>query len=97
MTLVRQSGYVFDSGEIIREKIWTYISEHKELIHAWLQWSDNKRVSEGWYFCPEGGGYLVAYHPRGTRFTFDNDVEACAEFVFREIESLAKFAKSHSN
>ena len=35
-----------------------------------------------------GGQYIVH-----ERFTFDDRIEACAEYVVREVQALAKFAK----
>jgi hypothetical protein len=67
--------------------IGSYISLHPEIVELWLRWSENKRVSSGWYFNRVSNEYVVNFYPNGETLSFSHPEIACAEFIVREVQS----------
>lgn len=90
-SLLRDTGY-FETYEQISEKdIYKALIQHPEFLKEWLQWSENKRTDEGWYFNQSNGNkYLVGYLSRtGTTQNEYTDASlACAVYIKHEIENL---------
>lgn len=66
------------------------------LVEAWQDYSLNKRVDEGPYL----DGTKVGYYARGERFdkrTHAKPATACADFIFREAQSVLRDQSSRSN
>jgi hypothetical protein len=86
--LLRRSGYFAARSTITAETLVDCLSRHPYLVQAWTNWSEDKRTDRGWYL----DALVVGYHEPGVRHTpvrFDDPVRACAEFVLREVESIA--------
>jgi hypothetical protein len=67
-----------------------YLAEHPDLVDAWLGYSGDKRASSGWYLVEKPAGtFEVGYYPSGNRLAFTDRGRACAEFIIREIRSIA--------
>jgi hypothetical protein len=94
--LVRESGYVENPTSLTRVDVVCFLSTRPELIETWLHWSRDKRASSGWYFSREGDGYIVGCLPDGPRTTFQSMADACAEFVLREADSIARDLRSNN-
>jgi hypothetical protein len=71
-----------------------FLTGHHFLIEQWLRWSSNKRTDNGWYFSQQDDGYTVGWIPKGEVLHFGDPVEACSEFILREIASLADMART---
>ncbi len=95
--LVRDSGLVENPGSLSRDCVLSFLKGRPELVECWLQWSQDKRVSSGWYFSRHEEGFIVGYHPEGARTKFENMIDACAEFVLREVESIAQELRSNKS
>jgi hypothetical protein len=78
---------------LTREGITEFLQENPNLIDAWMQWSEDQRTSPAWWFAKTNRVYTVGLYPGGEEFTFTDRFDACAEFVIRQIESIARFAK----
>jgi hypothetical protein len=87
--LLEESGYFEMPNELTIEALAAFIGGHPSVIQVWLRWSEDKRVSSGWYFVRKAGGYIVGQIPNGLQLPFSDDVQACAEFVVREVAAIA--------
>lgn len=88
LQLITESGVDACPAELTVGTILAYITDDPELIDQWLLWSANKRVSSGWYFLRESGGFVVGFRPNGEVLSFAQAAPACAEFVVHEIKAL---------
>ena len=70
------------------EPIEEFLRENPELITNWLQWSEDKRSSPGYYFREVKGVYVVGHYPEGVRLDFDDPISACADFIVKEVNSI---------
>ena len=82
--LVRESGIAEAGGSTV-DALASVLRAEPGLIDGWLRWSENKRVSSGWYFMLNGGACVVGYYPNGERLRFDDAALACAKFILREV------------
>ena len=87
-----QSGYFKLHDQINNADILKAVSEHHDIINDWLTWSDNKRVTEGWFFKKnEDETYVVGYFhidKNKKEIVFSNIDEACSYFIKNEIEAI---------
>lgn len=86
--LVSESGIDACPSALAVPYIFSYIAEHPELIEHWLRWSENKRVSSGWYFTRRSEGYSVGCRPNGKILNIVHPEVACAEFIVHEIRTM---------
>ena len=95
--LLIESGYLNETQLVTKETISTYLAENPDLIIDWENYSSDKRVSEGWYFLKRGSDWIVGYAgspSQEQRLVFSSELEACAEFILREVSGIAKHAKT---
>ena len=92
--LIRESGYFESPNELTVEALAAFICNHVEVIQVWLSWSEDKRVSSGWYFIRKNGGFIVGNLADGPQLRFSDESQACAEFVLREVASIASHTAS---
>ena len=86
--LVAESGIAQYASALSVEAVSTYLSLHPELVAQWLRWSEDKRVSSGWYFMRESDKYIVGYYPKGETLSFADALPACAAFIIREVQAI---------
>lgn len=93
-SLLKETGYFEAYNKINEKDVLEYLSNNLEHSRYWLRWSENKRVSSGWYFKEEDDGkYTVGYFFDGTDNkckTYDDINAACAAFIKQEIEEIRK-------
>jgi hypothetical protein len=88
--LVEESGYLAAPADLTVESVSTYLREHPELIEAWFGYSEDKRTSSGWYVVERPRDtFEVGEYPKGDRISIAGRASACAEFIVREIRSIA--------
>jgi hypothetical protein len=92
--LISESGITRFPLALSIRHICAYITAHPEIVDDWLRWSENKRVSAGWYFIRRASGFEVGFHPDGEVLSISDPNLACAEFVAREVGSIV--ARHHS-
>ena len=85
--LVKESGYQRQQAAIGIEDVKRCRRAHPELIGVWQQYSEDKRVSSGWYF--DKANQEVGYYSdrREHVQTFGDNFEACAVFIKYELDS----------
>lgn len=93
-SLLKETGYFEMHSQINEAFILGEINKHPECISYWLNWSNNKRTTSGWYFRQnENGKYIVGYFPareESKQIEYSDSKEACAAFIKREIEEIRK-------
>ena len=92
-SLVKASGY-FESHEQISEAdIRAALARCPGCIREWMQYSEDKRTSSGWYLthtdegCHEVG-YITERADCQQRVAYSNCTDACAAFIKHELESI---------
>jgi len=87
--LLKESGYFAEHDHVTECAIHNALRSHPELARDWMDFSDDKRASAGW-FLRSGGpkGYQVGYYPGNEVLDFSDLLAACAAFVKREIEDI---------
>jgi hypothetical protein len=95
--LVADSGIEEHPETLTVVNMMRYIATHPELIEAWLRWSENKRVTSGWYFSRRAARFDVGFLPEGDVSTYSDPSLACAEFVIREVNSLMEIRRAKPN
>lgn len=95
--LLRRAGVVDEADLPSRAAVESVLIAHPDLVDVWLRWSQDKRVSSGWYFSQTTGGFVVGYYPDGPELSFQDRVVACAEFVLRETASVAREMRANNS
>ncbi len=92
-SLLQATGYFGLHDQISEDDIREALHRCPECIQEWVQYSEDKRTSSGWYIMENDEGcYEVGYVSEGgdlqERLVYDNQIDACAAFVKREIENI---------
>jgi hypothetical protein len=90
--LVDETGYRELRPTLSRETVAGHLARHPGLVSEWLRYSEDKRTSGGWYLLHPGSGWLVgrlAGPEKERELRFGSGPEACAEFILRELDSVA--------
>jgi hypothetical protein len=88
--LLKDAGYIEISNQLQEADILEAIKERPEIVKSWFSWSEDKRVSSGWFLKESKGKYVVSFFPKveGKEVLETNDVyKACAYFITKEIET----------
>ncbi len=88
--LLKDSGYFEKFSAISIKKIKKELKSHPELIQFWLNYSEDKRTSGGWYLKKDNNDFFVGNLLKKSEKHFQNEVDACALFIKREIEEIRK-------
>jgi hypothetical protein len=88
LQLVVESGLAECESALSVEDLLRYLSRNPKLVEQWLRWSEDKRVSSGWYFMRKADKYVVGYYPEGEALFFAEALPACAEFIVREVQAI---------
>jgi hypothetical protein len=94
-SLLEETGYFELHDQILKHDIRTALLCCPECVQEWIQYSEDKRSSNGWYLTlNEEGLYETAYFdikaaPNTTnRVQYENATDACAAYIKHEIESI---------
>ncbi len=84
--LFEESDYRALRPRLRASQLAAVLESEPGLVDDWLGYSEDKRTSSGWGFgTAREGGWLVD-GPGGAREVFASRVDACAEFVLRELD-----------
>ena len=92
-TLLVESGYLAEHEAIQADDIERELQSRPERVAEWLQYSDDKRSSAGWYLKRSADGKWVVGHVgkagRGRPESIhESAVKACSVFIKNEIEEM---------
>lgn len=96
LQLVRQTDYESARAAISVELIAGCLGRHPDWIEAWLIWSADNRSSPSWWIkCTSPTSCSVGYYDSSHEhqkppFRFDDKVRACAVYVLREVDQIAR-------
>ena len=85
--LIKESG--IDARKLSADALVAVLKSRPELVLEWLRWSEDKRSSPSYYFTAEGSRYVVGHYPGDERVEFDDPVDACADFIVKEVRQLS--------
>ncbi len=93
--LTKQSGYFENHNSISIEDIKNYLSQNTNLANVWLQYSEDKRTSSGWYFKKDDNRniFIVGHFPGSDKLNnteYSSKINACANFIIKELEDIRK-------
>ena len=91
--LFNESGYLDKRNLVTKEALISYLTANPKLVTDWENYSSDKRVSQGWYFWKDKSEWVVGYASvpsQEQKLTFNSRVEACAEFILRELGEFAE-------
>ena len=94
--LLKETGYSEIQNKVEIQEIRDALVSNPECISDWMQYSEDKRTSSGWYFKPKGTDkFVVGYlsegrHSKKHLSEYDNDVDACAIFIKHEIDDITE-------
>jgi hypothetical protein len=100
--LLKESGYLYSSDEVLVKDIREALAEQPRRIDEWAQYSNDKRSSSGWYFRPDGDGtfevgYYSSKEKKNTRSSFVDRATACAIFIKREADYIQHLERGQSD
>ena len=85
-------GYLEHYNQVQDDSIATALAQSPEYIDAWFDWSENKRVTSGWYIEKgENAHYIVGFYPPSESHPpvyYADITKACTVFIIKEIESV---------
>lgn len=93
-SLLKKTGYFEVYNQLDEIIILQEIINNPHCINQWLEWSNNKRTTPGWYFKKiKSTEHIVGYFNlvnNSNLRKYSNSNEACAAFIKREIEEIRK-------
>ncbi len=88
-TLLWESGYFAVHDQVTEGAIHDALLRRPEVVHDWIDLSESKRASSGWYLRRAGAkGYQVGHYPGDEAVDYADELAACAAFIKREIEDI---------
>jgi hypothetical protein len=94
--LIRRSGYVAARAEVTVERLAASLAAHSDWVDAWFAWSAENRARTHWFIrdCSPEEWEVARLDGDANRrsMVFADRTRACAEYVLRELESIADAA-----
>jgi len=90
---VTDTGYQDLRPALGRDDLAGHLSRHPKLVLDWLRYSQEKRTSGGWYLMRSAQDWVVGRlaGPESEReLRFGAGPDACAEFILRELDDVAR-------
>jgi hypothetical protein len=97
--LVVESGYLDVHDQITKGVIFDALTKQPGRIKEWVQWSEDQRVSEGWFLRENNGvSQIGAFSTKdGYKETLTTHLDlasACATFIKLQVECTRKLVES---
>ena len=91
-SLLKETGYFDIHAQISVAAIQAELRLHPSCISDWVQFSEDKRTTDGWYLKQDGANYEVGFCSLSKKDTlpekYTDKIEACAAFIKHEIEAI---------
>lgn len=88
-TLLQESGYFSVHEQVTESAIHDALRGRPQLVNDWIDLSESRRASSGWYLRRAGAkGYQVGHFPDNEPVDYVDGLTACAAFIKREIEDI---------
>ncbi len=89
--LLKESGYLEIYKELSENLLSEVLKSNPENFQAWLNWSEDKRTSEGWFLRTDGKTFEVG-QINGENYenliNFEDKFEACSSFIIKELDFI---------
>ncbi len=97
--LVIESGYVEAHDQITKEVILEALTKQPLLIGEWVQWSEDQRISEGWFLREDNGVWQIGAFSakdcyKETLTQYPDLKSACATFIKLDVEFTRKLVEA---
>ena len=94
--LLKETKYFEYFDNIFEDSIANVLLNNPAYIEKWLEWSEDKRSSDGWYFVINNNekfevGRINEDGKKGQYLEFSDKRNACAAFIKREIDELREY------
>ena len=86
--LFEESGYIQSPNEIDKEKILEYVKNDKNIVDAWISYSEDQRCTPSWYFTGHKVAYLTKEGKSDYEMHFDNPIKGCAAYIEKMLDQL---------
>jgi len=86
--LLQESGYFAVHEEVTESAIHDALRRHAEFVRDWLDFSEAKRTSSGWFLRRTTSGCQVGHYPDHEPVGYSDELAACAAYIKREIEDI---------
>lgn len=86
--LFEESGYIESRKEIDKEKILEYVKMDKNIVDAWILYSEDQRCTPSWYFTGQKVAYLTREGKSENEMHFDDPAEGCAIYIKKMVEQF---------
>ena len=89
--LLKESGYLEVSKNISEELLYEVLKSNSENFQSWLNWSEDKRTSEGWFLRTNGENFEVGHITDGNYENltkFEDKLKACSFFIVKELDFI---------
>jgi hypothetical protein len=90
--LITATEYREIRPELTRDVLAEYLARHPKLVFDWLRYSEARRGQGEWQLMHPEGRWIVSRlsgSPAEDELRFGSGPEACAEFILRELDSVA--------
>lgn len=95
ISLLKEIGF-FDQYSCLREEdIFYSLIQNPECVSDWIQWSDDQRSDQRWYFLEKESQYHVGFWSEKETIdpiSFNDKNQACAFFIMRYLNGMIKYA-----
>lgn len=94
LDVIAESGYVPDGEAFSVEAISAALRGRSDLVRAWLQYSEDQRISQGFFFESVAGCWVVGYATADgvvSQESFEDEFVACALFVKKKADALHEY------
>ena len=90
--LLKKAGYFENYNRISVKDIQGSLIQNRECVNDWLQYSDDKRTTSGWYYkIIDKNSFKVGYIKDGNDNVigvYTDPTEACSLFIKHEIDEI---------
>jgi hypothetical protein len=88
-SLLQESGYFAVYDQVTEEAIHEALLRNPHVVSDWVDFSEAKRASCGWFLRRRGEQcYQVGHYPDHEPVDYPDEIAACSAFIKREIEDI---------
>lgn len=91
--LLQKTDYAKIAAQISENDLYNELVTHPTFISDWLEYSENKRCTTGWYFkINDRSKYVVGFvdNGQGTETEYGDKFKGCANFIKHELDQIIK-------
>lgn len=89
--LLKESGYLKIHKQLSEDIVYEALKSNPENFQAWLNWSEDKRTSEGWFLRTSEKTFEVGEingEDYENLIKFEDKLKACSFFITKELDFI---------